>query len=87
METIDLHGYNQKDAYAALSKKIFQLKMSGQLGLIVITGRGKGGKHGVDNGILQHNVPKWLSGVAFKKIVDRVEAIKQNPGAYFVWFK
>lgn len=53
---IDLHGLSQREAHKALSNFLFNCRSEGLRSVLVITGKGVGGK-----GVLRESVPKWLN--------------------------
>ena len=65
---IDLHGMSEDRAYGALARYIEGARQRGSRLLLVITGKGKGkiadmsfSEYDREKGILQRNVPRWLS--------------------------
>jgi len=54
---IDLHGMDQRAAFAALMGFVDHSARAGRRALLVITGKGSAGEGG---GVLKRNVPAWL---------------------------
>ena len=61
---IDLHGMNQAEAYAALSRFIRTSENTGRRMLLVITGKGRLG-----GGVLRRALPLWLEDSDFGRSV------------------
>lgn len=61
---IDLHGYTQEQAYAALNEAIPAWQKQGKRCVLVITGKGRGG-----DGVLRQKVPQWLDAFPLSPIV------------------
>ncbi len=69
-EKLDLHGFNQKEAFQILKSFIEKSSYKGFRNVQVITGKGK---HG--DGILKRNVPIWLK---TKPLSDLIIAISDS---------
>ncbi|PCI52019.1 MAG: DNA mismatch repair protein MutS [Alphaproteobacteria bacterium] len=88
---IDLHGMTEDRAYVALNRYITEAQRQGKRFILVITGKGgvKSGygqishsDYGKGRGILQTNVPKWLShGDLAPRIISYYTANAQHGGA------
>ena len=78
---LDLHGFTQKDAHAALSRFLRSAQAAGAKVVLVVTGKGtlrrQPGRHDypetTEPGILRRQVPMWLSLPEFRPFVVSVE--------------
>ncbi len=80
--TLDLHGRNQDDAFAALHYFINTAYGMGKRCILVITGKGEQGR-----GILREQLPKWLSTPGIQEYILALHAAKANhggSGAFYV---
>ncbi len=71
---IDLHGFRQAEAYAALLRFLHRARRDGARVVLVVTG--KGGRHadgfdmaGGEIGVLKRSVPLWLALPEFRALV------------------
>jgi DNA-nicking Smr family endonuclease len=62
---LDLHGYTQNEAHAALLRFLRNAHARDARLVLVITGKGRGGEPGV----LRRQVPQWLSLPEFRSLV------------------
>lgn len=62
---LDLHGYTQSEAYAAVLRFLRNAHARDARLVLVITGKGRGGEPGV----LRRQVPQWLSLPEFRALV------------------
>ncbi len=62
---LDLHGYTQSEAHAALLRFLRNAHARDARLVLVITGKGRGGEPGV----LRRQVPQWLSLPEFRTLV------------------
>lgn len=62
---LDLHGYTQNEAHAALLRFLRNARARDARLVLVITGKGRGGEPGV----LRRQVPQWLSLPEFRSLV------------------
>ena len=92
---LDLHGFNQAQAYDALKHFIIQSYIAGIRSVLVITGKGKSRATGEDwlspsKGVLKQNVPLWLSEAPLKdKILSVTPAQPKDggSGAFYVYIR
>ncbi|HYZ44038.1 MAG TPA: Smr/MutS family protein [Xanthobacteraceae bacterium] len=67
---VDLHGKTQSEAYAALSSFLRRAQRDGAKFVLVITGKGGGGREdGGERGVLKRQVPQWLGLPEFRRYV------------------
>lgn len=66
---IDLHGYRQAEAHAALLRFLRSLQAKGGKVALVITGKGGGSGDGEGRGVLRRQVPHWLALPEFRDYV------------------
>ncbi len=60
--TLDLHGYTQNEAHAALIGAVARARALGQRCVLVVTGKGRSvDAEGRTTGVLRANVPRWLN--------------------------
>ncbi len=81
---IDLHGMDQRQAFAALIGFVEASLRLGRRGLLVITGKGAGVEGG---GVLRRNAPLWLTAAPFSaRILTIVPAHTRHggDGAFYV---
>jgi DNA-nicking Smr family endonuclease len=72
---LDLHGMNQSEAHAALSRTIRAGRKSGRRTLLVITGKGRAG-----GGVLRRLLPLWLEEFS-RDVLAFSEARPEDGGA------
>ena len=80
---IDLHGMRQHEAHGSLKAFLSRARSHGYRNVLVITG--KGGKRGYDGsterGVLNRQVPRWLSEPEFRQwVVSFTHAGKRHGG-------
>ena len=83
--SLDLHGYTQDAALAALSAFLHRRQKSGARSVLVITGAGRGGE-----GVLKKRFPDWLSAAGIKPIVSgfaQAHRAHGGMGAFYVFLK
>lgn len=93
--TLDLHGLNQGQAYAALENAVLKAFSKKKRCLLVITGKGNTGKTSNDwltpsVGVLKLKVPEWLSIPPFSNYVLKFVQAKPNhggSGALYVYLR
>ena len=74
---IDLHGMNQAQAQAQLTRFLFSASERGDRTVLVITGKGKAGQ-----GILRNQVPFWLKQPPLEGLIVAIDhAVKRDGGA------
>jgi DNA-nicking Smr family endonuclease len=69
---IDLHGYTQKQAHAALLRFLQRAQADGARMVLVVTGKGRSrGERdpGSEGGVLKRQVPMWLSLLEFRSFI------------------
>jgi DNA-nicking Smr family endonuclease len=84
--SIDLHGYTQDRAQAALTGFLLRAQSDGARTVIVVTGKGRGGEEGV----LKRRLPAWLDGPDLRFCVaGYAQAHRRHggAGAYYVFVK
>jgi DNA-nicking Smr family endonuclease len=67
---LDLHGFTQREAHAALLRFLHRAQADGVKIALVVTGQGTGtgsGPH--ESGVLKRQVPMWLSLPEFRAVV------------------
>lgn len=69
---LDLHGYNEAQAYDAVHKFMRQAYLSGKRCVIIVTGKGK--SHPDEDvfaprGVLKDRVPQWLEGEELRQTI------------------
>lgn len=82
---LDLHGYTQDAAFAAVATFLNQQRRRGARAVLVITGSGRGGE-----GVLKRRLPEWLSGRELKaSLAGYAQAHRQHggSGAFYVFLK
>ena len=75
---LDLHGFTQKDAHAALLRFLRGAQEAGAKVVLVVTGKGtprkpRGNGDPAEPGVLRRQVPMWLSLPEFRPFVVSVE--------------
>jgi DNA-nicking Smr family endonuclease len=79
---IDLHGHTQMEAHAALLRFLQRAQAQGAKHVLVITGKGVGGKDLTsERGVLKRQVPLWLTLPEFRACVVGVEEAHLGHGA------
>ena len=67
---LDLHGYTQTQAHAALLRFLHRAQADGAKIALVVTGKGTGKATGAqEGGVLKRQVPMWLSLPEFRPLV------------------
>jgi DNA-nicking Smr family endonuclease len=71
---LDLHGFTQKEAHAALVRFLRSAQADGAKTALVVTGKGRGkgsdkGDAPAERGVLRRQVPMWLSLPEFRSFV------------------
>lgn len=79
---IDLHGYTQARAHAALAAFLQRAQRDGARLALVVTGKGtvRGEQHDAGRGVLKRQVPIWLSLPEFRPFVLGFEAAHVGHG-------
>jgi len=72
---LDLHGYTQDEAFAALNTFILRSYHAGLRCILVITGKGRLG-----TGILRARFPDWIDSPSLRPVILRVVAAKGQHG-------
>jgi DNA-nicking Smr family endonuclease len=83
---IDLHGFTQSEAHAALLQFLRRAQADGVKVVLVITGKG-GGAHDTGRGVLKRQVPLWLALPDFRPFVlgfDQAAVAHGGAGALYV---
>lgn len=82
--TIDLHGMNRDEAYAALIRHIEKARRRGEKRVLVITGKGRNSSYDTLSrepaGVLRRLLPDWLMGQDLAPHVVAFEAARQRHG-------
>ncbi len=87
---IDLHGFTQNEAYAALLRFVQRSQAEGHRIVLVVTGKGAGGgshDRASERGVLRRQVPLWLELPEFRALVagfDNAHAGHGGDGALYV---
>jgi DNA-nicking Smr family endonuclease len=84
--SIDLHGYTQDRAQAALSSFLRRQHAEGARVVIAVTGKGRGGEEGV----LRRRLPHWLDAPDIRSLIAGYAQAHRNhggAGAYYVFLK
>jgi DNA-nicking Smr family endonuclease len=87
---IDLHGFTQNEAYAALLRFLERAQTDGRRIVLVVTGKGGGGgphDRTSERGVLRRQVPLWLELPEFRALVvgfDSAHAGHGGDGALYV---
>jgi DNA-nicking Smr family endonuclease len=67
---LDLHGFTQREAHAALLRFLHRAQADGVKIALVVTGKGTGkGSGPQERGVLKRQVPMWLSLPEFRSVV------------------
>ena len=66
---LDLHGYTQSDAHAALFRFLRRAQHDGAKLVLVVTGKGGRGEPGSGRGVLKRQVPMWLALPEFRSLI------------------
>jgi DNA-nicking Smr family endonuclease len=79
---IDLHGMRQREAHAALGVFLARAQRQGHRHVLVITGKGgRASEEGIERGVLNREVPRWLSEPDFRQmVVSTTQAHKRHGG-------
>lgn len=72
---LDLHGYKQDEAHAALVKFIKSSYARGCRCVLVVTGKGRGGE-----GVLRRKVPYWLGEGELSPMVLKIHTARPHDG-------
>jgi DNA-nicking Smr family endonuclease len=72
---IDLHGFDQDQARAALERFLLRAQDEGYRAALVITGKGPGG-----DGVLRRRLPDWLLAHPLRAIVAGVSEARRRHG-------
>jgi len=82
---LDLHGYNQEEAYRELKDFIFRTHSQQKRLVLIITGKGNKG-FGSDTkkrlGVLREVVPKWLNEQTIRDRIISFDYATQKDGGY-----
>jgi DNA-nicking Smr family endonuclease len=87
---IDLHGFTQNEAYAALLRFLERAQADGGRIVLVVTGKGGGGRahnRPSERGVLRRQVPHWLELPEFRALVagfDNAHAGHGGDGALYL---
>ena len=73
--TLDLHGYSLYSAKLILHKYLTDCYDKNIRNVLIITGKGRN-----NNGVLKHEVPKWLTNYILKKLIIRYDIAPKNFG-------
>lgn len=94
---LDLHGHTQAQAQTMLHDFIGESFRSGKRCLLIITGKGRGGKSAQDAyapnlepGILKQKLPEWLSAPSMRPLILKITpaaAKHGGGGAFYVYLK
>lgn len=90
--TLDLHGYNQQQAYDQLCQFITRNAALGLRCVMVITGKGRKGADGSyqEVGILKQSLPQWLEQADLKSKILKVKQAQRfhgGSGACYILLK
>lgn len=67
---LDLHGFTQAEAYAALLRFLRHARAKGARTALVVTGKGtRTGPGSIERGVLKRQVPLWLALPEFRNLV------------------
>lgn len=72
---IDLHGFDQDQARAALDAFLFRSHDAGYRAVLVITGKGSRGE-----GVLRRRVPEWLAAPYLREVVAGLSEAHRRHG-------
>ncbi len=79
---LDLHGAQQAEAHARLTRFIEHSRRKGHRSVLVITGKGSAGAFGEERGVLRRLVPEWLRQTPLAPhIIGLAPAAPQHGGA------
>jgi len=78
---IDLHGFYEDEARERLLEAIHQTKQTGGKTLLVITGKGLGGK-----GVLRRALPVWLAATDFASLTSGYAQAHLRHGGSGAWY-
>jgi DNA-nicking Smr family endonuclease len=84
---LDLHGYTQSDAHAALIRFLRRAQSDGARLVLVVTGKGGIGDADSGRGVLRRQVPMWLALPEFRSLVvgfDEASVTHGGQGALYV---
>lgn len=82
---LDLHGFNQLDAFEHLHTSLMQAWDKQQRVLLIVTGKGNRGE-----GVLRQNLPLWLNAPSIRPFIlafDEATAKDGGGGAFYVLLK
>lgn len=85
--TLDLHGFNQGAAHAALQQFLIRASASHYRCVLVITGKGAASS---GSGILRRRFLEWINEHAMRETISRVAQAHQRhggAGAFYVFLK
>lgn len=80
--TLDLHGHTQEKAHTALINFIVKSHGNNHRMLLVITGKGKGGKEGV----LRRLLPLWLAESPLREYIIAYDGASARHGGAGAWY-
>lgn len=83
---LDLHGFTQEEARAALARFVAHHRGEGARCVLVVTG--KGGRGGMGEGVLRRSLPAWLAGLR-EHVASFAEAHQKHGGggAFYVFLR
>ena len=84
---LDLHGYNQIDAFNIISRYIADSRQNGKRCLLIITGKGSSSE---STGILRQMLPIWLNEPEIRENVLALEKAQPRDGgsgAFYILIK
>lgn len=88
---LDLHGYTQDAARAALTRFLLHARADGVRVALVVTGKGGRLRSGeTAPGILKQRLPEWLSGADLRPLLSGYAEAHQRHGgggAYYVFLR
>lgn len=88
---LDLHGYTQDEARAALTRFLLHARADNVRVALVVTGKGGRLRSGeTAPGVLKQRLPEWLAGVDLRPLVSGYAEAHQRHGgggAYYVFLK
>ena len=80
---IDLHGFTQSEAHAALLRFLQRAQADGHMMVLVVTGKGTAGAQRdpfIERGVLRRQVPLWLALPEFRSLVVGFELAHAGHG-------
>lgn len=84
---LDLHGFTQNEAHAALARFLRAAQADGAKTVLIVTGKGAGklseahkSDGGIERGVLKRQVPLWLSLPEFRPLVVGFEVAHASHG-------